>query len=265
MNMTSIKSIWFYRDFILGSVKREFRGKFQNSVLGIFWVFLNPLAMILVYTVIFSKIMHAKLPGIDGNFSYGIYLCSGVLTWNFFSEIVGKSQNMFLDNANILKKLAFPRLCLPVIIIGNAGLSFGIIFSLFTVFLLVTGSFPGVVYLAIFPLLIILILFATGLGVMLGVLNVFFRDVGQFFSIFLQFWFWLTPIIYPFTIIPAKLQILIQWNPMFSVIEGFQTIFVQQQWPNWSSLWFTAMLAVLFCYLGLKLFQQHSGDMVDEL
>jgi lipopolysaccharide transport system permease protein len=121
------------------------------------------------------------------------------------------------------------------------------------------------VYVAIFPLILILVLFATGLGIVLGVLNVFFRDVGQFFGIFLQFWFWLTPVVYPITIIPEKLRLLMRWNPMAPLVEGFQGIFVQNQWPVWESLWFVMLLTAILCFLGLTLFRQHSSDMVDEL
>ena len=221
--------------------------------------------MILVYMVVFSKVMNARLPGVDGTFSYGIYLCSGVLIWNLFAEIIGRSQNMFLDNANILKKLAFPRLCLPAIVVGSAFVNFSIIFSLFSIFLFLTDSFPGIVYLGVLPLIALLILFAIGLGMILGVLNVFFRDVGHFFGIFLQFWFWLTPVVYPISIIPDRFRALIAWNPMALIVEAFQAIFVQNQWPDWESLWFVFLLAIFFCLIGFKLFRQHAGDMVDEL
>jgi lipopolysaccharide transport system permease protein len=265
LNMTSFKSIWFYKDYILGSVKREFQSKYRNSLFGAIWTVLNPLAMILVYMVVFSKVMNARLPGVDGTFSYGIYLCSGVLTWNLFAEIIGRSQSMFLDNANILKKLAFPRLCLPVIVVGSAFVNFSIIFSLFSIFLLLTDSFPGLVYLAVLPLITLLILFAIGLGMILGVLNVFFRDVGHFSGIFLQFWFWLTPVVYPISIIPDRFRALIAWNPMALIVQAFQAIFVQNQWPDWESLWLVFLLAIFFCLIGFKLFRQHAGDMVDEL
>jgi lipopolysaccharide transport system permease protein len=263
--MKIIQSLWAYRAFILGSIKREFQLKYRNSLLGGAWTILNPLAMILVYMVVFSKVMAAKLPGVEGTFSYGIYLCSGVLIWNFFAEIVNRSQNMFIDNANILKKLSFPRLCLPAIIVGSAALNFLIIFSLFTIFLIATNSFPGIVYLAVFPLIGILILFAIGLGIISGVLNVFFRDVGQFFAIFLQFWFWLTPVVYPINILPTQLRTFIQLNPMSALVQASQAIFVQNQWPNWESLWPVAVFSMLFCLLGFNLYRQHSSDIVDEL
>ena len=263
--MTLLTSLWTYRAFILGSIGREFQLKYRNSLFGAIWTILNPLAMILVYMVVFSKMMNARLPGVDGTFSYGIYLCSGVLTWNLFAEIIGRSQSMFLDNANILKKLAFPRLCLPAIVVGSAIVNFSIIFSLFSIFLLLTDSFPGIVYFGVLPLIGLLVVFALGLGMILGVLNVFFRDVGHFFGIFLQFWFWLTPVVYPVSIIPDRFRALIAWNPMALIVEAFQEIFAQKQWPDWGGLWIVTSLAILFCFLGFNLFRQHAGDMVDEL
>ena len=175
---------------------------------------INPLAMILVYTVIFAEIMRAKLPGVENTFGYSIYLCAGVLTWGLFAEITGRAQNMFLENANLLKKLSFPKLCLPVVVVANGLLNFSIIFGLFTAFLLISDNFPGLPFVALVPLVALLMAFAIGLGITLGVLNVFFRDVGQFFGIFLTFWFWLTPIVYPLSILPEGLVGWMGLNPM---------------------------------------------------
>jgi len=263
--MGMLKSLWTYRGFILGSVKREFQSRYQNSMLGAAWMILNPLAMILVYTIVFSQVMRAKLPGVDSTFAYSIYLCAGTISWGMFSEIVSRAQNMFLDNANMLKKISFPRICLPAIVVLNACLNFFIIFGLFTSFLLISDNFPGIVYIALAPLLVILVLFSVGLGLTLGLLNVFFRDIGQFFGIFLQFWFWFTPVVYPINVIPPSFQSIIRWNPITSIVEGFQVVLVQKQWPDWQSLWFISCLAILFCLVGLSLFRKHSGEMVDEL
>ena len=263
--MDMAKALWTYRGFILGSVKREFQSKYRNSLLGAGWTVLNPLAMIAVYTVIFAQVMQAKLPGVDSTFAYSIYLCAGILTWGLFAEITARAQNMFLEHANLLKKLSFPRLCLPVIVVSNAGLNFVIVFSLFTAFLLMSGNFPGWAYLALLPVLAIQIAFSIGLGISLGVLNVFFRDVGQFFGIFLQFWFWLTPVVYPISILPERLQPWMSLNPMARLVEAYQTILVSGQWPNWRALWPVAVLALLLCALGFRLFRKHAGELVDEL
>ena len=263
--MSMLRAIWAYRGFILGSVQREFQIKYRNSLLGAAWNIINPLAMIVVYTVIFAQVMRAKLPGVDSTFAYSIYLCAGVLTWGLFGEMVGRSQTMFLDNANLLKKISFPHITLPIIVVASAGLNFSIVFGLFLAFLVVSGNFPGWLVLAVLPVLALQMAFAMGLGMVLGVLNVFFRDVGQFFGIFLQFWFWLTPIVYPASILPETIKPFLVINPMASIMTAYQGILVNHQWPQWSSLWPTAVLASLLCLLGLHLFKKNVGEMVDEL
>jgi len=263
--LTLLRPVWHYRAFVLGSVKREFQSKYRNSLLGAAWIVLQPLAMILVYTLIFTQVMQAKLPGVGGTFAYSIYLCAGILTWGLFAEISTRSQNMFLDHANLLKKISFPRLCLPVTVVANALLNFGIVFGLFTLFLLLTGNFPGWAMLALLPLLALLVAFAAGLGMVLGVLNVFFRDVGQFFGVLITFWFWLTPIVYPLAILPAEAQALMAYNPLAAYMAAVQGVLVQGLWPHWGSLAYLALLSAALCLLGLRLFRRRAGEMVDEL
>jgi len=260
-----LRGLWAYRGFVLGSVKREFQAKYANAILGALWSLLSPLAMILVYTVIFAEVMRAKLPGAESTFAYSIYLCAGILTWGLFAEIVSRAQNVFIEQANLIKKISFPRICLPLIVVLNALLNFAIIFGLFTLFLLATGSFPGWVFLAIVPVLILQVLLAIGLGIVAGVLNVFFRDVGQFMTIALQFWFWLTPIVYPASILPESVRPLLAYNPMALVVQAYQTVLVQGAAPDWRSLAPVAVLALLLCVFGLRLFRKRSGEMVDEL
>jgi lipopolysaccharide transport system permease protein len=257
--------LWRYRGFVLGSVQREFQSRYRNSLLGAAWTVLNPLAMIVVYTVIFSQVMGSRLQGSNATFAYSIYLCAGALTWGLFAEITGRSQSVFIDHANLIKKLQFPRICLPIIVVLNALVNFAIIFGLFTAFLLLSGSFPGWVYFAVFPVLLLQIVFAIGLGMVLGVLNVFFRDVGQFFGIVLQFWFWFTPIVYPASALPEGVRALLVWNPMAAVIGAYQRVLVNGQAPHWGALLPAAALGLACCALGLQLFRKRAGEMVDEL
>ncbi len=263
--MKLLNPVWTYRGFILGSIKREIQSKYQKSLLGPSWAVINPLAMILVYTIIFAELMHAKFPGVDTTFAYSIHLCAGILTWGLFSEIVTRGQDTFLENANLLKKINFPRLCLPIVVVLNAGVNFSIIFGLFTAFLVLFGNFPGWPFVAMLPLLAILVFFAIGLGITLGVLNVFFRDVSQFFSIFLQFWFWLTPIVYPANALPPTVRDFMLLNPMAPLIAGFQTVLVQGKWPQWGAVIYPAIFALLLCLQGMYLFRRHAADMLDEL
>jgi len=265
MSLSLATAVWRYRGFILGSVKRDFQSRYQNSLLGAAWAVAQPLAMIIVYTVIFSEMMRARLPGASGSFSYSIYLCSGLLTWGLFSEIVMRGQGVFLDNGNMIKKLNFPRICLPAISVLNALVNFSITFAIFIAFLLLTGSFPGWVALTALPVLVVQIGFAGGIGIIAGVLNVFFRDVGQFIGILLQFWFWFTPIVYSASSLAPAARHFIGYNPMAPIAQAYQGVFVYGRAPDWSGIFPVAVMALLLCAVGLWLFRRRAGEMVDEL
>ena len=265
MAIAMLRGVWHYRGYILGSVRREFQSKYGNAVLGAAWTVLNPLAMVLVYTLIFSQVMRSKLPGADGPYAYSIYLCAGILTWGLFAEITTRAQTMFIEQANLLKKISFPRVCLPLIVVLNALMNFAIIFGLFVLFLIASGNFPGWIFFAIVPVLLLQLALASGIGMVLGVLNVFFRDVGQFYTILLQFWFWFTPVVYSASILPDTVQPLLAWNPMAPVIGAYQTILLHGRAPDWAALTPALLLALALCALGMRLFRKRAGEMVDEL
>ncbi|MBK7984886.1 MAG: ABC transporter permease [Candidatus Competibacteraceae bacterium] len=260
------RSLWQFRGFMLGAVRREFQGRYQGSMLGGLWAILNPLTMIVIYTLVFSKIMGARLSGHeDSTFAYSIYLCAGLLPWTLFSEMLGRLNSVFLENSNLIKKAQLPRACLPIIVVLSALLNFAIVMVLFFSFLAITGNFP-ICPLLTFPLVIMLQLaFTLGLGVILGTLNVFFRDVGQFTGIILQFWFWLTPIVYVPGILSSETQKLFSLNPMWPMVHAYQTIFVEQRVPDPWSLMPVVLLALVLLILAAKIFLARVGEIVDEL
>lgn len=221
--------------------------------------------MILVYTLVFSNVMKAKLPGVGGSFSYSIYLCAGVLTWGLFVEILGRNTNIFLESANLLKKINFPKICLPIIVITSSILNYSIIWGLFTVFLIVTGQFPSFLYFEFIIVITILVLFVSSLGIVLGTLNVFFRDIGQLVNVIVQFWFWFTPIVYPSTIIPDWADKILSVNPMRPIIKSMQNIFVQHEHIEFLSLVYPLVLGLLLALLSLRLLRKHMGEIVDEI
>lgn len=258
-------AIWRYRGFVLGSVKREFQSKYQNALLGAVWALVQPLAMILVYTLIFSQLMKTKLVGVEMEYAYSVYLCAGLFTWGLFAEMLTKSQSMFLENANLLKKVHFPVVTLPVILMGNALVNFSIVFALYLGFLAISGNWPGAVLWSFLPVLLVQLMLSLGLCLVLGVLNVFFRDVGQFMGVFIQLWFWVTPIVYPLSIVPLSVQTYLSWNPMLALVNAYHAIFVNQQAPDFSSLMWPASLGFVLCWIGWRLLVNHAGEMVDEL
>lgn len=261
-----LANIWQYRQFIYSCVKRDFQLRYTGSMLGVLWAVFQPLAMILVYTLVFSEIMRSKLQGMEMmQFAYSIYLCSGVLTWGLFAETLNGCVNVFLSNGNLMKKVSFPRICLPVIAMLSALSNFVVGFLLFLLFLLLVGQFPWTVGILFFPVLAIQTLFSVTLGIGLGVLNVFFRDVGQMLNVVLQFWFWFTPVVYPVGIIPERVRWLFDFNPMYHIVTAYQSIFVYHKCPDFAGLGVMLILGAAIGLWALRIYRKHVGEMVDEL
>ena len=259
------RELWKFRGFIYESVRREFVSRYAGTQFGALWAILQPLTMILIYTLVFASIMKPALPGHTSRFAYSIYLCSGVLTWGLFSELLSRSVGVFIQNANLLKKVHFPKLSLPLIVILSALLHYSIVMILFLGFLTVTGSFPGWSTLAAAPVVLILIGFSVGLGILCGTINVFYRDVEQTLGMVLQFWFWLTPIVYVNKTLPTGIAQILQWNPIWPLIRAMQTIFLEQKQPEWASLMYPAILTLGLLVIGMLVFRRLNSEMVDEL
>ena len=260
-----LRECWQFRGFILSSVKRDFVSRYLGTHLGFFWAIAQPLAMILIYTLVFATIMKPALPGHDSRFAYSIYLCAGILIWQLFSELLNRSVGIFVHNAALLKKVNLPKLALPVVVALSGLSNFAVIVVLFLGFLLAIGSFPSGAILALIPVLVLVVALALGLGLLLGTINVFYRDIGQTTSMLLQFWFWLTPIVYPGRTLPEPFAAVLAWNPMWPIVRFAQAIFLENQVPDWSGLAYPTTVAAVLLVLGLFAFRRLSGEIVDEL
>ena len=263
--MTLLRSIWIYRGFVVASVKRDILLRYQRPILGFAWVLLNPIAMITIYGVVFNRIMIDKLPGNVTASSYGIYLCCGILAWSLFQDVIHRSQSTFLDHASLLKNIRFPHVLLPLIAVLTALAHSIPTFAVFVVVLGLSGNFPGASILAAVPVALVLVGFATGMGVVMGIFNVLIRDIALATTGVLQVWFWLTPIVYPAGVLPPVVADLIQVNPVTPLIEAFHTIFVHHDWPHWVTLIYPMGLALLLCLTGIYAFRRNIADMIDEL
>lgn len=257
--------LWRYRGFVLSSIRNEFISRFSRSRLGGLWMIINPLAQVAIYAVILSGILSAKLPGLDGQYAYAIYLIAGILAWSLFSEILSRCLMVFIDNGNLMKKMQFPRITLPVIAIGSSLLNYLLLLcAILFVYLLLRHPLSFAL-IWLLPVTLILIAFAVGIGLVLGVLNVFIRDVGQVVPILLQLGFWVTPIVYPLQIIPERLQAIIYYNPMYHLVTAYHQILLFQQPPDLKVLIFLGVTGALFMLLGAFMFRRASAEMVDLL
>ena len=263
--MNQLKAIWDYRFFIVSSIKTDFKSRFARSKLGGVWMVLNPLAQVAIYALVLSAVLKAKLPNIDNQYAYAIYLMAGTLGWSLFSEVFGRSLNIFIENGNLIKKMAFPKIALPLIVTGSALVNNILLFGAILVVFGLLGHTPTLQLLWL-PLLIVIILaLGLGLGLMLGVINVFVRDIGQIVPIFLQFWFWLTPVVYVANALPEEYSEFFYYNPMTGIIEGFQNIMVYNKPIDFSILIYPVVLACISMALALFMYFRANEEMADAL
>lgn len=260
-----LSGAWRYRFFIFSSIKTELRAKFIRSRLGGLWMILHPLSLVLIFAFVLSAVLSAKLPGIDNQYAYAIYLMAGILGWSLFAEIVSRCLTLFIDNGNILKKLVFPRIALPLIVTGGALVNNVLLFVAILAIFGVLGHVPGTALIWLPALMLVNIALALGLGLALGVLNVFMRDIGQIVPVILQFLFWFSPIVYMASIMPEQYRAWLVFNPMIPIVTGYQNVLLFNHAPDWSGLGVIALIALGLLAFALVLFRKASPEMVDKL
>jgi len=260
-----LRDLYLYRGFIVQSVRNELISRFSRSKLGGLWTILNPLSQVLIYALILSNVLRAKLPGIDSQYAYAIYLMAGILGFTLFSEIVGRCLNIFIEYGNLIKKMSFPRVTLPAIAIGSCVINNLFLFiSMLGIFALLGHQF-NMAMLWLVPLTLVVIVFSLGIGLILGVMNVFLRDIGQVIPIILQMLFWFTPIVYPVTIIPEAYRHWLNLNPMYPISDAYQQILVYGNIPQWGGVLIILGVGVILSIVGLFMFRRSSAEMVDVL
>ena len=259
------KSLWQYKYFIFSSIRNELISRFARSKLGGLWMVINPLAQVAIYALILSNVLAAKLPGVESTYGYAAYLMAGLLAWTLFSEIISACLNLFIAQGNTMKKMNFPRITLPAIVVGTSILNSVLLFiSIIGIFVLLGLEFSWLI-LWLIPLTVLVVLLAMGIGLILGVLNVFVRDVGQVTPIILQMLFWFTPIVYPIAIIPEEYRHLLSYNPMYAITNSYQQVLVFGQPPNFEALPVVTAISILLLFIGLFMFRKASPEMVDVL
>lgn len=259
-----LAAAWRYRGFIASSILNEYRTRFARSRFGLAWIVLQPLVQMIIFTTVLSSVLAARLPGVSSPYGYAMYLLAGLLCWTLFAEILQRSVTVFIDQANLLRKMSFPRITLPVIVVGSAVVA-NLALAATTVALAAAMGFGiNLQWLWLIPLMLLTVTFAASLGLLLAVLNVFLRDVGQVVVVLLQFWYWATPIVYPASIVPDGLRRSFAFNPMVPLVESYQRVLLHGE-PPVSSLGFTVLLTAALAGLALATFRRASPELVDAL
>lgn len=258
-------AIWNYRHFIVSSVKNEIFGRFARSKIGAIWMILHPMAMALIYMLVLSEVLGAKIGGVENKAAYAIYLMAGISAWGLFSEISLRCLNVFIEYSSALKKIMFPRICLPIIVWLGATINHLILLIVIFFIFILYGHMPTVHWLVIPLGFLLLSAFGLGIGVLTGVLNAFSRDVGQFMMVIFNLWFWLTPIVYTRDILPEAIVSFMQFNPIVAFIAIYQDAMLYHRWPDWFSLLPATMLVIAILIAAMIAFRQASGELVDVL
>lgn len=254
-----------YRGFVKTSIINDVRMRFSRSSIGGLWVLLQPLAQSAIFAFVLAIVLKAKLPGIDDTHAYAAYLLSGMLCWSLFMESTSRGLGLFTDNAGLIKKMNFPLLTLPVIGAGISLVNNIFLFLATMVILALLGFFPSV-HLVLLPLMMLLTLvFGLSLGLVLGIVNVFVRDIGVVVPIVLQFLFWLCPIVYSPASLPAGFRELVLLNPVSGLVQAYQAVLVFQRMPEWHWLLPPLILALISLVLARFLLRRTFAQMVDIL
>ena len=236
--MKVFKNLYEYRELLKSSIKKDVGGKYKNSVLGVLWSFLYPLLQIAVYAIVFPLIMRSNME------NYTVFVCCGLIPWNFFSTAISRSSFTMIENGNILKKVYFPREILPISVVTSEAVNF--VISTIIILAFVLGSGMGLTWYVVFYPLILLVQYVLLIGISLFVssITVYFRDLQHFIGIALQLLFYATPIVYATNIIPESYQWILRLNPMTFIIDGYRSIFYYQQQPDFMTLYYTVTVEV---------------------
>jgi ABC-2 type transport system permease protein len=273
-----------HREILLNLIRKELKVKYAASVLGAVWSLLNPIVFLIVFSFV-VKVLGNDIP------NYPVYLLSGLLAWNLFSAALTTGARSVLDNANLVKKVAFPREILPLSSIGVALVDYVLQLAVLLLFILVFGYGIHIPEIALFPLAFVTLLAVTlALTFWLAALNVRYRDVGHLLNIAILVWFWVTPIVYPGYLVQQRIQDT-PWlwaayflNPLTSIIGGMQRAIYGVVMPvggdppkpvgvlfDVSLAWLAGVMAIVLVasivalYFTWSYYFTRSGDFAEEL
>lgn len=214
-----LQKLWNFRDLLFVLTVRDIKVRYKQTVLGILWVIIQPVLMMLFFTLIFGRLAGMPSDGIP----YPIFAYAGLLPWTFFSNSLNGSANSLVGNSSLITKVYFPRMIIPIASVGAVLIDFLIAFGLLILLMFYYGIGLSVNILMLPVLAFLTALAAIGAGMWMSALNVKYRDVRYALPFITQFWMFATPIIYPLTLIPEKWRWLLKLNPLTGIIEGYRS------------------------------------------
>lgn len=255
----AIRHLFSHTDLLLAWTGRIIRARYQQSILGGLWAIIQPLAMVAIFTVIFTLF----IPVDTGSIPYVVFAYTAMVPWTLFSGSLGEMTDSLVSNMNLVSKIYFPREIFPIATLLARLLDFSIA-SILVFILLIYYQLPFLTinWLALPVVLVIQIAFCLGLGLAGAALNVFYRDIKHLIALGLQIWLYATPIIYPVTAVPEEYRSLYFLNPMAGIIEGYRAIILHNELPG-NYLFISALVAFLVFVVGYWFFKKVEFQFAD--
>ena len=253
-----VRELYHFRELLLALTARDLKVRYKQTVLGIVWAVLQPLASMLLFTVIFGRL--AKLPS-DG-FPYPIFVFAGLLPWTFFANSISSSSESIVAASTLITRVYFPRIIIPLTSVCTALVDFAVA----SIILLILMFFYGLGWsfnLFLAPVLIMTLAFtALGVGTLLAALNVSYRDFRYLVPFGVQFWMFASPVVYPSSMIPEQWQWLYHVNPIAGIIDGVRSVFLGSPF-DWVALTTSMLASIVIFLIGVMMFERAERQFAD--
>jgi len=265
-----LRELWEYRELLRNLVVRDLKVRYKNSALGIAWSWLNPLLMMLVYTILFTVFLDR-----DNVPHYSVFILSGLLPWNLFTDSIVQSTGSIVGNGHLIKKVYFPREVLPIAVVISNLVNFLISLPVFFLIALLSGASLSLWALLLPVTILVQLMFTVGLSLILATLNVFYRDTQHILGVLTLAWFFLTPVFYPIKTVPQQAEFmgltfnaqlwLRRLNPMASVIASYRDLLYWGTYTGFDFMLRTAGTAAIVMIVGYLIFLRYSARFGEEV
>ena len=254
-----LQAVWRYRELLYFLTWRDVKVRYKQTVIGAAWALIQPLLTMIIFTVIFGKF--AKIPS-DG-FPYPIFAYTALLPWHFFSQAITRSGTSLVHSANLISKVYFPRLIVPIAAALGPLVDFAVAFIILLGMMVWFRIAPSWGVLALPFFILLALLTALAVCLFLSALNVKYRDVGHTIPFLVQFWMYASPVAYPVRLVPEKWQLLYSLNPMVGVIEGFRWALLGKSSPDFAVMAVSIMVVMVLLFGGIIYFRQMERTFAD--
>ena len=257
--LRELRGLWQYRDLFYTLTIHRIKVRYKQSVLGLAWAILQPLSLMLIYTVIFSVIAKVPSEGIP----YAVFAYAALLPWTFFSSSLTNATQGLVSHSQLVTKVYFAREILPLTYVSAALFDFAVASSFLIALFVYYGLSLSIYALWAIPIVLLLATLATAFSLFFSALQVWFRDVGVAMPLLLQIWMFATPVVYPLSAVPERFRGVYMLNPTVGVIENFRRVVLQGLAPDLYSLGISAIVAALLLPLAYLYFKRVEATMAD--